>query len=162
MIQQCYSYFPKTSENTCTPKYAKTSVSACSVPQLCLVLCNPMDCSRPVSPGHGIFQARILEWVVIPSSGDPGTDWTWVSWIAIQEDSLLSEPLGNPLFIHCLKLNKQEPRKEAQHQNSFSKRWLFHDEIHSSVDWFQTDSKAKKHHRNRSCNQWVPLYRANQ
>ena len=109
MIQQFHSYFPQTSENTCTPKYAKTSVSACSVAQLCLALCNPMDCSRPVSPVHGIFQARILEWVVIPSSGDPGTDWTWVSWIAIQEDSLLSEPLGNPLFIHCPQLNMQEP-----------------------------------------------------
>ena len=59
----------------------------------------------------------------------------------LQLDSLLSEPLGNPLFIHCPKLSMQEPRKEERHQNSFSKRWLFRDEIHSSVDWFQKDSK---------------------
>ena len=28
-------------------------------------LCNPMDCSSPGSSTHGIFQARILEWVAI-------------------------------------------------------------------------------------------------
>ena len=36
--------------------------------QLCLTLCDPMDCSPPGSSVHGIFQARILEWVAIPSS----------------------------------------------------------------------------------------------
>ena len=33
-----------------------------------LTLCDPMDCSLPGSSIHGIFQARILEWVVIPFS----------------------------------------------------------------------------------------------
>ena len=33
------------------------------VAQSCLTLCNPMDCSLPGSSVHGIFQARILEWV---------------------------------------------------------------------------------------------------
>ena len=31
-------------------------------------LCNPMDCNPPGSSVHGILQARILEWVVMPSS----------------------------------------------------------------------------------------------
>ena len=31
------------------------------VPQSCLTLCNPMDCSLPESSVHGILQARILE-----------------------------------------------------------------------------------------------------
>ena len=35
---------------------------------LCLTLCNRMDCSPPGSSGHGTFQARVLEWVVISSS----------------------------------------------------------------------------------------------
>ena len=30
---------------------------------LCPILCNPMDCSPPVSFVHGMLQARILEWV---------------------------------------------------------------------------------------------------
>ena len=34
----------------------------------------PWDCSPPGSLVHGIFQARILEWVAIPFS----RDWTWV------------------------------------------------------------------------------------
>ena len=29
---------------------------------------NPMDCSPPGSSAHGILQARILEWVAMPSS----------------------------------------------------------------------------------------------
>ena len=36
--------------------------------QLCPTLCDPMDCSPPGSPVHGILQARILEWVAILSS----------------------------------------------------------------------------------------------
>ena len=40
----------------------------CSVTQLCLTFCNPMDCSPPDFSVHGILQARILEWVDMPSS----------------------------------------------------------------------------------------------
>ena len=36
--------------------------------QSCLILCNPIICSPPDSSVHGIFQARILEWVAMPSS----------------------------------------------------------------------------------------------
>ena len=36
--------------------------------QLCPTLCNPMDCSLPVSSVHGILQARILEWVAVSFS----------------------------------------------------------------------------------------------
>ena len=38
------------------------------VAQSCLTLCNPMDCSPPGSSVYGILQARILEWVAMPSS----------------------------------------------------------------------------------------------
>ena len=33
-------------------------------------LSDPMDCSLPGSSGHGIFQARVLEWVAIAFSRD--------------------------------------------------------------------------------------------
>ena len=39
--------------------------SESEVAQSCLTLYNPMDCSLPGSSVHGIFQARILEWVAI-------------------------------------------------------------------------------------------------
>ena len=35
------------------------------VAQLCLTLCDPMDCSLPGTFIHGILQARILEGVAI-------------------------------------------------------------------------------------------------
>ena len=44
------------------------SFNACSVTQSYLTLCDPMDCTLSVSSVHGIFQARILEWVAISSS----------------------------------------------------------------------------------------------
>ena len=52
-------------------------------PQLCPSLCNPMNCSLPGSPVHGILQARILKWVVIPFSrrSSRPRDWTRVSCI---------------------------------------------------------------------------------
>ena len=44
-------------------------------------LCDPMDCSPPGSSLHGIFQARILEWVAVSSCR--GSSWprdgTWIS-----------------------------------------------------------------------------------
>ena len=36
--------------------------------QLCPAPCDPMDCGPPGSSVHGIFQARILEWVAISFS----------------------------------------------------------------------------------------------
>ena len=36
----------------------------------CPALCNSMGCNLPDSPVHGILQARILEWVTVPSSRD--------------------------------------------------------------------------------------------
>ena len=38
------------------------------VAQTCLTLCDPMDCSPPGSSTHGIFRARVLEWVAIAFS----------------------------------------------------------------------------------------------
>ena len=39
----------------------------------CPNLCDPMDCSLPGSSVHGIFQARVLEWVAISFSR--GSSW---------------------------------------------------------------------------------------
>ena len=46
-----------------------------------LTLCNPMDCSLPVTSVLGIFQARIFEWIAKPSSRGSSQlrDWARVS-----------------------------------------------------------------------------------
>ena len=50
------------------------------VAQSCLTLCNPMDYSLPGSSVLGILQARILEWVAMPSSrgSSQSSDWTCI------------------------------------------------------------------------------------
>ena len=42
--------------------------SQSEVTQSCPTLSDPMDCSPPGSSVHGIFQARVLEWVAIAFS----------------------------------------------------------------------------------------------
>ena len=42
--------------------------SESEVAQTCPTLCDPMDCSPPGSSVHGIFQARVVEWVAIAFS----------------------------------------------------------------------------------------------
>ena len=61
-----------------------SSVSGLAHAQSCPALCDPMDCSLSDSSVHGILQARILEWVVMPTfngSSQP-RDRTQVSRIA--------------------------------------------------------------------------------
>ena len=60
------------------------SASASEVAQSYPAVCNPMDCSLPGSSIHGIFQARVLEWVAISFSRGSSRprDWTQVSRIA--------------------------------------------------------------------------------
>ena len=55
-------------------------VYVCLVTQSCLTLCDPTDCSLPGSSVNGILQARILEWVAVPSSrgSSQPRDWTQV------------------------------------------------------------------------------------
>ena len=59
-------------------------VKESEVTQSCLTLCYPMDCSLPGSSVHGIFQARVLEWVAISFSrgSSQPRDQTWVSLTA--------------------------------------------------------------------------------
>ena len=51
------------------------------VAQSCLTLCDPMDCSLPGSSIHGIFQARVLDWVAISGGSSRPKDRTQVSRI---------------------------------------------------------------------------------
>ena len=48
--------------------YHPVKESESEVAQLCLTLCDPMDCSLPGSSVHGIFQATVLEWIAISFS----------------------------------------------------------------------------------------------
>ena len=72
--------------------------SQSEVAQSCPTLSDPMDCSLPGSSIHGIFQARVLEWVAIAFSYVhqqlPELTQTHAHWIgdAIQPSHPLSSP----------------------------------------------------------------------
>ena len=62
----------------------------------------PMDCSLPGSSVHGIFQARILEWIAISFSrgSSQSRDWTQVSHVAdrlFTVWTIRETPLENPM-----------------------------------------------------------------
>ena len=55
--------------------------SESEVAQLRSTLSNPMDCSLPGSSVHGIFQARVLEWVkckFLPLANPTGISWIFL------------------------------------------------------------------------------------
>ena len=72
-----------------------------------------MNCSLPGSSVHGIFQARILEWVVISFSrgSSQPRDQTRVS--LLQADALASEPPGKWLTSHYFIINNENIMKTS-------------------------------------------------
>ena len=73
--------------------------------QSCPTPYNPMDCSPPGSSVHGILQARILDWVAIPSPGDLPDPGIKPKPPALQAGSLLPEPPGKSFItiMPCIK-----------------------------------------------------------
>ena len=61
-------------------------------------LCDLMDCSSSGYSVHGIFQAKILKWVTVPSSrgSSPPRDRTCVSYVSCFGRQILSLPLAPP------------------------------------------------------------------
>ena len=74
-----------------------------SVAQLCLTLCDPMDCGPPDSSVCGILQTRILEWVAISFSRGifptQGSNPHFLHLLHWQADSLPLVPPGK--LHHC-------------------------------------------------------------
>ena len=75
----------------------------------CVQLCDPMDCSLSGSSVHGTFQARVPEWIAIPSPGnlpDPGNK---PRSPALQADASPSEPPLAPPRKILLAIHKPQP-----------------------------------------------------
>ena len=68
------------------------------VAQFCPTLCEPTDCSLPGSFVHRILQARILEWVAIPFSRGSSNPGIKPRSLALQTDSLPSNPIRKPKY----------------------------------------------------------------
>ena len=77
-------------------------------------LCNAIDYSLPGSSVHGIFQARILEWVAISSSGDLPGPGTKPASPALAGGYFSTESLGKLPIGQIRPLPEDKP-KEAAH-----------------------------------------------
>jgi len=69
-----------------THQTSACTMFACVAEYHVWLFCDPMDCSLPCSPVHGISQARILEWVAIDFSrgSSQPRDWTHISCLGRQ------------------------------------------------------------------------------
>ena len=83
--------------------------SESEVAQSCPTLSDPMDCSLPGSPIHGIFQARVLEWGAIAKITADGDCSHEIQRRLLLErkvmtnlDSIFGEGNGTPLLYSCL------------------------------------------------------------
>ena len=73
-IERPHFHFP-----CVTPTQSRCTMLSC----FSHTLCDPVSCSPPGSPAHGILQARILEWVAVPSSrrSSWSRHWTCISYV---------------------------------------------------------------------------------
>ena len=61
-------YTSQISQTNTVTKGERWKVKWSEVAQSCPTLCDPMECSLSGSSVHGIFQARVLEWIAISFS----------------------------------------------------------------------------------------------
>ena len=98
LLNKCYHNMPiKYFLNIYNSKWSDkpcVCVCVCVCTQSCPTLWHPIDYTLPGSFVHGVFQARILEWVAIYSSrgSSPPRDWTHVSCISC---------IGRWILYHC-------------------------------------------------------------
>ena len=99
------------------------------VAQLCLTLCDPVDCSLPGSCVHRISQARILEWVAISFSrgSSQPRDWTWVFFTAGRFFTFWATREAQKLIQHYKSII-------PQYKIEFKKLYIFH---HSFLLYFK-------------------------
>ena len=120
--------------STLLRKVAVESIPCCVLSHLSRVhlFCEPMDLSLPGSSVHGILQARVLEWVAMPSSRGSSRprDWTCIS--------LMSSALAGGFFTTSatreaqliIKTNDYKQNKaKRQKQTSFRRRSEFRETV---------------------------------
>ena len=102
--------------------------SESEVAQSCLTLPNPMDCSLPGFSVHGIFQARVLEWVAIAFSAicqqiwkiqQWPQDWERSAFIAIPKKDNAKECS----YYHTIAVNSHAGTEKAMAPHSSTLAW---------------------------------------
>ena len=89
--------------------------SESEVAQSCPTPSDPMDCSLPGSSIHGIFQARVLEWVVIAFSRSVSRCHYRRCEIAAKSLAMLKEVISHPKETGTL-IRKTAPQNFKEHE----------------------------------------------
>ena len=116
--------------------------------QLCLPLCDPVDCSPPGSSVHEIFQARILGRVAISSSKgwifpNQGSNLCLLHW---QVDSLRPSHLASPLLLIVVVQSLSRVRLFAIPWTAASQASLFLTISQSLLKLMSTESVMPSNH----------------
>ena len=121
--------------------------------QSCPTLYNPMDCSPPGSSVHGILQARVLEWVAMPSSSksSPPRDRTTSPVAPALQTKSLSLSHHRSQFLSHLATNELCGSGSEKYNNFFEFhiykmksfvflwkkcQWNFYKDCIESIDFF--------------------------
>ena len=112
--------------------WSNSHICTCMHARFCLTLCDSMDCSPPGTSVHGIFQARILEWVSIayskglvaflieisiicPLMPSPRSYCLGVS-LTLDVGYLLSATPAPTAASHCVQVRKQQLELDMEQQ----------------------------------------------
>ena len=101
-------------------KYLRQNMHACLLCHFSHVrLCDPMDCSPPGFSVQVILQARMLEWVYLPSSRGPSwpRDWTVTSFVSCigRQVHHYQGQLGSPEAKHIMFIIKYAVNSKNSH-----------------------------------------------
>ena len=103
--------------------------SESEVAQSCPTLCHPVDCTLPGSSVHGIFQARVREWVAISFSfccwqQNVILGFYRISWkvIKLVAQSLALLPRKSPLLTRKEKCKMWQIMGRGQHRHMTGKK----------------------------------------
>ena len=118
----------------------------------CPTLCDPMDCSLPGSSTNGIYQARVLEWVVIAFSSSKllKLKWSQDFWGGSvgKESSCQYKRCG---FVQSLGREDALEKEMATHSSILAWRILWTEEPHGLQS---IGSQRVRHHWNElACKQ---------
>ena len=122
--------WPAVLKTLCKKNKIKKIKTLCVSAQLCLTLCDPMDCSPAGSFVHGIFQAGILEWVPFHPPGDllhPGLELESLVSPALAGRSFnISAKPGRPYKKHCFNpiLYFTNKKSTLTNLNDLPKNWI--------------------------------------
>ena len=121
------------------------------VTQLCLTLCDPMDCSPPGSSVHGIHRQESWSGLPCPPPGDFPKPVVEPRSPALQADSLPSELPGKPMDTGVGSLSLLQGFFPTQESNQGTSLYIFYHRMQGVGCGFFTSLGFQKH----AC--WTPF-----